>query len=71
MHADDHDLVWEPEANADALEILGHVLTWQMSPERWAEAERVISALAEAVASGDVAAITPQTANLELLGPLR
>lgn len=71
MHADDHDPVWESEANAEALAILGYVLTWQMQPERWAEAEQIIGALAEAVANGDVPAMTLQTANLELLGPLR
>lgn len=75
MHADDHDLVRESEevaeAKAEALEILGYVRTWQMPPERWAEAEQIIAALTEAVASGDVPAMTEQIVNLELLGPLR
>lgn len=61
----------ESGANAEALEILSYVLTWRLQSARWAEAEKIIGALANAVAAGDTVAMTIETTNLELLGPLR
>lgn len=71
MHADDLYAARESELHAEALEILGHLLTWHLPPERWTQAEQVIDEVATAMASADLAAFDRATADLELLGPVR
>ena len=55
----------------DALDVLGDALRWQLPSSRWSEIERVVQALAEALADDDYPAIRQAVAELELLGPVR
>jgi hypothetical protein len=71
MRADDLYAARESELHAEALEILGHLLTWHLPSGRWAQAEQVIDEVATAMASGDLPALDRAIAGLELLGPVR
>lgn len=59
------------EVRADALDVLGDVLRWYMTSERWDTVRFAVRDLAVAVDNGDAASVRTAVAELELLGPVR
>ncbi|WP_329282043.1 CATRA conflict system CASPASE/TPR repeat-associated protein [Streptomyces sp. NBC_01451] len=61
----------DEETRTDVLEVLGDLLAWELTPQRWERVEPIVVSLAEALAAGDGAAARDATADLELAGPVR
>jgi hypothetical protein len=62
---------FDDETKADALDVLNDLLEWQLAAQRWERVERIVDALAEALAAGDADALREATAELEVAGPVR
>ena len=60
-----------PDVRAEALEVLGDALLWQLTDVRWQAIEQTLDAMRAAVAAGDPDALAAATLHLELAGPLR
>jgi hypothetical protein len=61
----------DDETSAEALDVLGDLLEWQLAPQRWERVEQIVVAMAEALAAGDADGLREATAELELAGPVR
>lgn len=61
----------DPEARADALDVLRDVLAWQLVEDRWQRVAGVLETMRTAVAAGDSAMVESATAELELASPVR
>jgi len=59
------------DIRADALDILADASQWRLAEPRWQVIEEILRAMNAALESGDTAALTAATADLELAGPLR
>ncbi|MFI0483522.1 CATRA system-associated protein [Actinomadura sp. 9N215] len=55
----------------DALAVLGDLLVWKFSSERWERVESIVVRMREAVDAHDEAALVEATVDLELAGPTR
>ncbi|MFD3589818.1 CATRA system-associated protein [Streptomyces sp. NPDC058683] len=61
----------DDETRTDVVEVLGDLLEWKLSPQRWDRVQALVDALADAVAAGDGDGVRDVTAELELSGPVR
>jgi hypothetical protein len=61
----------DPEARANALDVLHDVLAWQLVEERRQRVIDSLDAMATAVAAQDNASVESATAELELASPVR
>jgi CATRA-Associated Small Protein len=71
MNPSSHDAPIARDDVADALSILRDVIEWSLAADRWAELDRSVTALAEALGAGDGGALRYEIEVLELLGPVR
>jgi hypothetical protein len=65
------DLDDNAEIRGEALDALTDALRWKLADERWQEIHGLLATMAEALETGDVAALAEATTHLELAGPLR
>ncbi|UXY27239.1 CATRA system-associated protein [Streptomyces sp. HUAS TT20] len=61
----------DDETRTDVLEVLGDLLEWRLSPQRWDRVQALVDELAEALAAGDGDGVRDVTSELELSGPVR
>ncbi|MEU4877112.1 CATRA system-associated protein [Streptomyces sp. NPDC021608] len=61
----------DDETRSDAVEVLGDLLEWQLSPGRWDRVQALVDELADILAAGDGDGVRAVTAELELSGPVR
>jgi hypothetical protein len=61
----------EPDARAEALDVLTEVPDWQLTPERWERVEQLLDRISDALHDRDDDGLWAATANLELVGPMR
>ena len=61
----------DPETAADAVEVLRILPAWRLAPERWQRIERILEAIAEALAAGDLPGFRAATSELDLASPIR
>ncbi|MFM9700228.1 CATRA system-associated protein [Streptomyces europaeiscabiei] len=61
----------DDETRTDVLDVLGDLLEWRLSPQRWDRVQALVDALADALTAGDGDGVRDVTAELELSGPVR
>jgi hypothetical protein len=64
-------LAADPQARAEAAELLADVLDWRLPANRWAEVGQLVSVLAAASAEDSAVALREAMMELELAGPVR
>jgi CATRA-associated small protein len=66
---------WDPgdvlDARAQALDVVQAALGWHLTGARWQAVDQALTAMAEALETGDLDALVAATAELELDGPVR
>lgn len=60
-----------PALKRDALAILGELLDWELSPERWQGVTGLLDALVTSLTDGDLDTFAMATRRLEEVGPVR
>ncbi|MFI5958420.1 CATRA system-associated protein [Cryptosporangium sp. NPDC051539] len=61
----------DDETIADALDVLGDVVEWQLAPQRWENVQAILDRLDEALRSADGPGLRRAVAELDLNGPVR